>query len=191
MCYCNDYSGLIFDCDGTLLDTMPLHYSAWSEALLRKGIVFPIERFYALGGVNAHSIIELLSREQNIDVDVDELAWYKESRFMELAENQIKPIDKVVNIARQAAGIVPMAVATGSPTWLVEKMLLSAGLDTLFKVIIGSDKVQKHKPDPETYLNAAISLGLDPTTCCAFEDTDLGIRSAKAAGMMVVDIRLI
>jgi beta-phosphoglucomutase family hydrolase len=191
MDYSNDFSGLIFDCDGTLIDTMPMHYTAWSEVLLRNGIHFTLERFYALGGVPVHNIIELLSKEQNVVVDVNALAWEKEERFMELTESQIQPIEKVAAIARQGAGKLPMAVATGSPTWLAEKMLESAGLATLFRTIIGADKVQKHKPDPETYLTAAQELGLDPTTCCAFEDTNLGIESAQSAGMTIVDIRLL
>jgi beta-phosphoglucomutase-like phosphatase (HAD superfamily) len=191
MDYNNDFSGLIFDCDGTLIDTMPMHYTAWSEVLLRNGIHFTLERFYALGGVPVHNIIELLAKEQNVVVDVNALAWEKEERFMELTASRIEPIEKVAAIARRAAGLLPMAVATGSPTWLTEKMLKSAGLDNLFETIIGADKVQKHKPDPETYLTAASALGLDPTTCCAFEDTNLGIESAQSAGMTIIDIRLL
>jgi HAD superfamily hydrolase (TIGR01509 family) len=191
MDYCNDFKGLIFDCDGTLLDTMPMHYTAWSEVLLRHGIHFTLERFYALGGVPVLNIIELLAKEQNIVVDVAAVAWEKEERFLELAEGNIEPVEKVARIAHQAAGKLPMAVATGSPTWLAEKMLKSTGLAALFQTIIGADKVKKHKPDAETFLTAARELGLDPATCCAFEDTNLGIESAQTAGMTVVDIRLL
>lgn len=189
MNYQTDFDALIFDCDGTLLDTMPIHYKAWSEVLLRHGIQFPVDRFYSLGGVPAANIITLLAGEQGITVDAEAVGWEKEHYFVELVEGKIEPIEAVVSIARNTSQQLPMAVATGSPTWLAEKMLAHSGLLPLFGSIIGADKIQNPKPHPEPYLTAAQALGIDPTRCCAFEDTDLGIESATAAGMTVVDVR--
>lgn len=189
MNYQTDFDALIFDCDGTLLDTMPIHYKAWSEVLLRHGIQFPVDRFYSLGGVPAANIITLLAGEQGITVDAEAVGWEKEHYFVELVEGKIEPIEAVVSIARNTSQQLPMAVATGSPTWLAEKMLAHSGLLPLFASIIGADKIQNPKPHPEPYLTAAQALGIDPTRCCAFEDTDLGIESATAAGMTVVDVR--
>ncbi len=182
------FQGLVFDCDGTLVDTMPSHFVAWKQSLNEVGISLTEERFYALGGVPAVTIIELLALEQGIEVDAESLAELKEERFVSLCD-LVKPIQPIADIARAAAGTVPMAVATGSPTWLAQQLLEKTGLRDLFSHIIGADQVTKFKPEPETYLLAAQRIGLPAHVCCAFEDTDLGLQAARAAGMEAVDIR--
>ena len=116
------YRGLVFDCDGTLVDTMPTHFKAWTSSLNQVGIPFPEDRFYSLGGVPAVTIIEMLAAEHGVRVNAVELAEEKEALFVSLSERS-EPIAAVADIARQARGIIPMAVATGSPTWLAERLL--------------------------------------------------------------------
>ena len=104
---------LIFDCDGTLADSMPAHFVAWSEALRPRGLVFDEERFYAFAGMSSRRIIETLAREQGVEVDVEALASAKDELFLQHVD-RVRPIEPVVAIARECRGRLPMAVATGN-----------------------------------------------------------------------------
>lgn len=183
-------AALIFDCDGTLVDTMPGHFRAWRETLDRYGLVLPEPRFYALGGVPTRDIVALLAREAGRAVDVDEVAAAKET----LAERYLArpaPIPEVVAIAAAARGTMPMAVATGSVRVVADRALRAVAIRDWFSVLVAAEDVQRPKPAPDTYLQAAQRLGVAPQRCRAFEDTELGLESARAAGMEAVDIRLL
>jgi HAD superfamily hydrolase (TIGR01509 family) len=183
------FAGLVFDCDGTLADTMPAHYIAWSETVARYGLAFPEERFYALGGTPAHRVIEILAEEQNVRLgDAHAIAHEKEHAFAKHLD-AIGPIEAVVAVAEAYRGQKPMAVATGGFRWLVEKSLSNIGILDWFDCLVTCEDVTGHKPEPDTYLEAARQLQLAPGDCCAFEDTDLGLQSARAAGMTAVDVR--
>lgn len=182
------YDALVFDCDGTLADTMPAHYVAWTETIRRYGLSFPEDRFYALGGVPAHRIIAMLATEQGVEVDPHALALEKESQF-ERHIGSVCGIDPVVDIARRYRGKLPMAVATGGLRHIVEQCLSQLGIADWFDALATAEDVEHHKPAPDTYLLAADRLGVDPRKCCAFEDTDVGIQAAEAAGMTCIDIR--
>lgn len=183
-------AALIFDCDGTLVDTMPGHFRAWRETLDRYGLVLPEHRFYALGGVPTRDIIALLAREAGRAVDVDEVAAVKEA----LSERYLArptPIAEVVAIAAAARGALPMAVATGSIRGVADRALRAIAIRDWFSVLVAAEDVERPKPAPDTYLQAARRLGVEPARCRAFEDTELGLESARAAGMEAVDIRLL
>lgn len=182
------YDGLIFDMDGTLADTMPTHYIAWCEAMGQHGIEFTEERFYALGGVPAVKVIEVLAEEQGIElVDIAAIADAKEARFLELL-GAVQPIIPVKTIAEFHREHIPMAIATGSETWVAEKILKGLEIRDWFQAVVGADQIENPKPAPDTYLRAAELLGVDPKRCHAFEDTRLGMDAAEAAGMAVIDI---
>ena len=182
------YDGLIFDMDGTLADTMPTHYIAWCEAMGQHGIEFTEERFYALGGVPAVKVIEVLAEEQGIElVNIAAIADAKEARFLELL-GAVQPIIPVKTIAEFHREHIPMAIATGSETWVAEKILKGLEIRDWFQAVVGADQIENPKPAPDTYLRAAELLGVDPKRCHAFEDTRLGMDAAEAAGMAVIDI---
>lgn len=183
----HDYDGLIFDMDGTLADTMPTHFVAWSRSMAEHGIDFPEERFYALGGVPAPVIIEMLAREQGKTVDAELVAEAKETLFLDLLTN-VQPVLPVKAIAEFHREHLPMAIATGSLRWVAERILNSLGIRDWFQAIVGAEDVTNPKPAPDTYLRAAELLGVDPQRCHAFEDTELGLQAARNAGMRVIDI---
>ncbi|MGJ8652638.1 MAG: HAD family hydrolase [Opitutaceae bacterium] len=183
----HDYDGLIFDMDGTLADTMPTHFIAWSRSMAEHGLELPEDRFYALGGVPANKIIDMLAKEQGKVVDADAIAEAKEALFLELL-GDVQPVIPVKAIAEFHREHIPMAVATGSPKWVAEKLLKALGIREWFGAVVGAECVENPKPAPDVYLRAAELIGVDPKRCHAFEDTKLGMDAARNAGMVVVDI---
>jgi beta-phosphoglucomutase family hydrolase len=183
----HDFDGLIFDMDGTLADTMPTHFVAWSRSMGEQGIDFTEERFYQLGGVPAHVIIEMLAAEQGKTVDAHSVAEAKEVLFLELLKD-VQPILPVRAIAEFHREHIPMAVATGSPGWVAEKILKALEIRDWFGAVVGAEDVDNPKPAPDTYLKAAERIGVEPSRCHAFEDTQLGMEAARNAGMVVVNI---
>jgi HAD superfamily hydrolase (TIGR01509 family) len=182
-----NYDGLVFDMDGTLADTMPTHFIAWSQSMAVHGIDFPEERFYELGGVPAVKIINMLGAEQGVTVDAHAVAEAKETLFLELI-GDVQPIVPVKAIAAFHREHIPMAVATGSEKWVAEKILYAMGIRDWFGAVVGADCVVNPKPAPDAYRLAAERIGVPPGRCHAFEDTKLGMEAARRAGMTVVDI---
>lgn len=180
--------GLIFDCDGTIADTMPAHYRAWVEALGEHQIEFPEAMFYEMGGIPAPRIVEILNERHGHDLPVMETALYKESLFERLIP-QILPVEPIVEVVREYHGTLPLAVATGGFRHIVLKTLDVLRLREKFQAIVCADDVKRGKPAPDVFLEAARQLGTAPDLCMAFEDATPGIESATAAGMLVVDVR--
>ena len=180
--------GLIFDCDGTLVDTMPLHYRAWQKVAARHKLDFPEERFYALGGVPARDIAKILSREQGIALDPLAVAKEKEIEYLAVIE-QVEPIHAIVAIAREHHGTLPLAVASGGTHRVIQRVLTRLGIRHLFNAIVTSEDVANQKPAPDIFLEAARRIGVEPRYCRAYEDTDLGLQAIRAAEMEAVDVR--
>ncbi len=180
--------GLIFDCDGTLADTMPLHWRAWQAITARHRIHLPKDRFYSLGGVPSRDILKLLSAEQGLALDHLAVAREKEAEYLPLVA-QVEPVNAVVAIARENHGIIPMAVASGGTRRSIETVLDHLGIRQLFQAVITSEDVVHQKPAPDIFLEAARRIGVAPRFCRAYEDTDLGLQAIRAAGMEAVDVR--
>ena len=180
--------GLVFDCDGTIADTMPLHYQAWVRALREHEAEFPEAMFYEMAGIPTVRIIEILNERHGYDIPVQEAADFKESLYVQLVD-RVEPIEPVVQLVKAYAGRLPMAVATGGTRAICSKTLKSLHLLEHFQSIVTADDVARGKPAPDIFLEAARRLGVAPQECYAFEDADLGLQAARSAGMVAVDIR--
>ncbi len=180
-----NFSAYIFDCDGTLADTMPTHYRAWRTALGEHGENFTEAMFYELGGVPTARIVEIINERHGLSLPVEQTVNHKESIFLELSPS-IAAIEPVVAIAKSIAGRLPMAVASGGHRHIVMKTLRAIGIADLFQAIVTSEDYKRGKPSPDPFLEAALRLGVQPERCLVFEDTATGIAAAKAAGMQYV-----
>jgi beta-phosphoglucomutase family hydrolase len=183
-----DPKGLIFDCDGTLADTMPLHWRAWQMVTRRHGLHFPEDRFYSLGGIPSRDILKVLAREQGRSLDHIAIAHEKEEAYLPLMA-QIEPIHAVVEIAKANHGKIPMAVASGGSQKIIGMVLDHLKIRHLFGAIVTSEMVEHQKPAPDIFLEAARRIGVEPKFCRAYEDTELGLQAIRAAGMDAVDVR--
>jgi len=183
-----EIKGLIFDCDGTLADTMPLHWRAWQMITRRHDLQFPEDRFYALGGVPSRDILKMLSQEQGRPLDHIAVAHEKEEAYLPLM-GEVEPIHAVVEIARANFGKIPMAVASGGTQAIITQVLERLQIRHFFNAVVTSEMVKKQKPAPDIFLEAARRIGVEPKFCRAYEDTDLGLQAIRAAGMDAVDVR--
>lgn len=180
--------GLVFDCDGTLAHTMPLHWEAWQKVTQRHGVHFTEDRFYALGGVPSRHILAMLKEEQKLGIDPLAVAREKEHAYLETLHH-VGPIEEVVAIARAHHGKLPMAVASGGTRQVIEMVLVQIGIRHLFNAVVTSEDVVHQKPAPDIFLEAARRIGVLPRLCRGYEDTDLGMQAIRAAGMEAVDVR--
>src|SRR5256885_192391 len=145
---------LIFDCDGTLADTMPLHWRAWQVITARHRIHLPEERFYSLGGVPSRDILKMLSLEQGVPIDHLAVAREKETEYLPLIA-QVEPINSVVGIARANFGKIPLAVASGGTRRIIDQVLEHLGIQHLFQSIVTSEDVVNLQTAPHILLEAA------------------------------------
>jgi HAD superfamily hydrolase (TIGR01509 family) len=189
------YDGYIFDCDGTIADTMPLHYQAWSETLdkkLGRPSDFTEKMFYSFGGMPARAIVERLNHDYGYGFPAEEFAHEKEMRFVELLPG-IGPVPEVVAVLNTLPPDAKVAVASGGLSNIVLKTLhflkLQVGPKEKIKFLVGSDQVKHGKPDPELFLAAAKLLDVEPKRCLVFEDALPGFQAAQAAGMDYIDVR--
>ena len=180
-----DFAAFIFDCDGTLADTMPTHYRAWQTALGPRAADFPEAMFYELGGVPTCRVVEILNERHGYSMPVEETVAVKEKYFLEFS-NEVAEIGPVVALAREWHGRKPMAVASGGHRRIVMNTLRALGIAGLFDAIVCSEDYSRGKPHPDPFLEAARRLKVAPERCLVFEDTSTGLAAAKAAGMACV-----
>lgn len=174
---------LIFDLDGTLADTMPVHFWAYKNILVEYGIDFTPELFATLAGIPAVGTIQKLNEMFGTKMNAEEVGHFKEREYEKIMY-KMKPVEPVIELAQKYHGVLPMAVGTGGYKRLAWKTMEILGLDKYFDILVSIDDVARPKPFPDTFLKCAELLGVEPSVCQVFEDGDLGIEAAKAAGMM-------
>jgi HAD superfamily hydrolase (TIGR01509 family) len=179
------FAAYLFDCDGTIVDSMPLHYIAWSTTLAEYGCPFPEDLFYAWGGKPVDEIISSLNAMHGLHMPVEEVGTRKEQRYFDLLP-QLKAIPEVVEHIDAQFGRIPFAVVSGGRRNSVVQSLTTVDLLDRFETIVGAEDYVNSKPAPDAFLLAAERLGVAPADCLVFEDTNLGIQAATAAGMASV-----
>lgn len=182
-----DFEAYLFDCDGTIADSMPLHYEAWQIALAEHGGQFPKELFYAWAGVSLSKVVEMLNEKYQLSMPVAEILLRKEQLYYEFLP-KLRVIPGVLAHIQARHGKIPFAVVSGSQRESIAKTLRVLGLTDYFPVIVGAEDIALGKPHPDPFLLAARLLGVQPEKCLVFEDADLGIQSARSAGMSWVRV---
>jgi HAD superfamily hydrolase (TIGR01509 family) len=181
------FGAYLFDCDGTIADSMPLHFIAWKKALGEWNCEFDEQIFYAWGGMPVAEIISTLNRQQGLNMPVEAVSRRKEALYFELLP-QLKAVPEVLEHIQEGHGRIPFAVVSGSTRESVTASLASLNLLDRFDTLVCAGDYTKSKPDPEAFLLAAAKLGVAAEKCLVFEDTEMGIQAARKAGMASVRV---
>lgn len=184
-----DYiKGLIFDCDGTLVDSMPLHWEAWQKAIEIKGGEWQPEFFSSTKGMPEEQIVALYNKRFSMNLDPADTVRIKHGFFRKQSA-RFKPIGHVLDVVYRYRNVLPMAVASGGVRENVVLELETLDITGYFQVILTADDDVRPKPDPDLFLEAAMRMGIPPSKCQVFEDGDLGLQAARSAGMLPTDVR--
>jgi len=181
------FKAYLFDCDGTIADSMPLHYIAWKKALAEWNCDFSEDLFYAWGGMSVAEIIAVLNRERGLNMPVEKVARRKEELYFENLP-QLKAVPEVMEHIEASYRLIPFAVVSGSTRDSVTRSLEALKILDRFDTLVCAGDYRNSKPDPEPFLLAAQRLGVAPEDCLVFEDADMGIQAATAAGMASVKV---
>ncbi len=184
----NAARGLIFDLDGTLANSMPVHLKAWQKTGEKFGFQYSQEDLDTYAGMSGHEIVRILNKKRNLELDPDAVVNVKEQNFIANL-HLVNPIEPVVDIFKQFSGIKPIAVGTGSFRHIAEQILENIGLGAQVKHLVSADDVRNHKPEPDTFLRCAELMNIPANECLVFEDAELGFQAAKNAGMNYIDVR--
>lgn len=179
---------LIFDIDGTLADTMSVHYEACQIVCQKRGFDFPLSFFLAKAGIPTLVVFQMLMKELKLPYDGIALGHEKEEIFLTLI-HKVKPMPIVADLAKAYYGKLPMALGTGGGKEVATKIMQAIDMEDLFDIMISADDVTHPKPHPETFLKGASFLSIAPEFCLVFEDGQPGIDAAIAGGMPYVDVR--
>lgn len=182
-----DYRAYLFDCDGTVTDSMPLYFTAWQHALHEWGCEFPEDLFYLWGGRPVADIIASLNEKNGLAMPVARVARRREELFQQMLP-QLRAVPETLEHIKVAHGRIPFAVVSGSTRDSVTASLSTIGLLDKFDVLVCAGDYMRPKPDPEGFLLAATLLNVAPRHCLVFEDTDMGVQAATEAGMNFVRI---
>lgn len=182
-----EFKAYLFDCDGTIADSMPLHFLAWRISLAQWGCDFPEELFYAWGGLPVTQIVAQLNAQKGLQMSVEEVLQRKEEQYFHSLPS-LKAVPEVLEQIDLNYGRIPLAVVSGSRRDSVVASLVTLGLFEKFEILVCAEDYKNGKPDPEPFLLAAAHLGVPPHCCLVFEDTDMGIQAARAAGMASVKV---
>jgi beta-phosphoglucomutase-like phosphatase (HAD superfamily) len=182
-----EFQAYIFDCDGTIADSMPLHYNAWRNALVPWNCDFTESLFYEWAGFSVTEIVRMLNEKHGLKMPVEDVVRRKEEIYFQSLPD-LKAVPEVLEHINSSYARIPFAVVSGSTRDSVTASLRSLGLAEKFEILVCAGDYKKGKPDPEPFLLAAARLGVKPQSCLVFEDSEMGIVAARAAGMASVKV---
>ena len=182
-----EFQAYIFDCDGTIADSMPLHYNAWRNALAPWNCDFTESLFYEWAGFSVTEIVRMLNEKHGLKMPVEDVVRRKEEIYFQSLPD-LKAVPEVLEHINSSYARIPFAVVSGSTRDSVTASLRSLGLAEKFEILVCAGDYKKGKPDPEPFLLAAARLGVKPQSCLVFEDSEMGIVAARAAGMASVKV---
>ncbi len=180
--------GLIFDMDGTLADSMPIHFKAWKLTAIENGFEYTEKQFLETAGMPTLKIVPLINNEHGLNLDPVAFSHRKEELFLENIKD-IKLIEPVAEIVREYYNKLPMSIGTGGKKDIAILTLKMLGFDKYFDIIVSAEDVENHKPNPDTFLKCAELMNVSPEFCQVFEDGEMGLIAAEKAGMIVTDVR--
>jgi len=180
--------GLIFDLDGTLSDSLPVHVETWNRIGKKYGFVFDTKIVHEMTGRPTLEFAKRVVDQYNLSEKPENIVKIKQESFWKLG-HKLEPIELVTSIVKEYYGKIPLSIGTGASRKSAEIQLKALGFTNCFNAIVTANDVSKHKPEPETFLECARLMGVEPKYCQVFEDGDLGIEAARKAGMMVTDVR--
>lgn len=181
---------LIFDCDGTLVDTLPVYASAWAHGFQPSGQAMRRDWYLERAGHSEHALMDQFDAEHGVTVDREQVIRLMRQRFlMDIAA--VQEITAIAGIARDRQGSLKMAVASGGSRQIVSACLEATGLTKLFATVVTIEDVTRPKPAPDLFLEAARRLDVAPSRCCVFEDSPQGLEAARNAGMLAIDVRTV
>jgi beta-phosphoglucomutase family hydrolase len=179
---------LIFDLDGTLINTNPIHLKAWQAVMSKLGFDFTPAFFHKVAGMPTLKIAEMIRDSFGIKLDPEKVTEDKEEEFWKRAD-EIKTIDPVFDIVKQYKGIMPICVGTGAKRHIAIKILKDMNIYSYFDFIVSADDVVNPKPAPDTFLACSVKFGINPKDCQVFEDGELGLQAAASAKMIATDVK--
>ncbi len=182
-----DAKALIFDIDGTLADSMPVHYDCWVEVLKNNGIQCNRDIIKQLTGIPTADIVLEINKMFNSDLDVETIVRQKEKAYI-MNIKRVKPIKPVIDIVKEYYKKLPVSAGTGCYRNIAELTLKTINMYSYFDILVTADNVENHKPNPDTFLKCAELMKVAPEHCQVFEDTENGFLAAKNAGMILTDI---
>ncbi|MBN6067542.1 beta-phosphoglucomutase family hydrolase [Aggregatibacter actinomycetemcomitans] len=186
----NQYDGLIFDMDGTVIDTMPSHAKAWEMVGQHFGYPFDGNLLYELGGAPVKTIAQEMMKRHAMPLErLDDVIHLKREYGKQLIM-QHATLLPAASVVRSFYSKKPLALGTGSHRAMTEILLDKFDFEKYFSAIVTAEDIQHHKPAPDTFLRCAELIKVKPQRCLVFEDGDLGIQAGLSAGMDVFDVRV-